>query len=132
MKTSIFSNKILIIMLAIILLLTIIPIKSNATGLDNIAEGASNFLEMGKSSSSVTMSSSGIKSASDTIYNMLLGVGILIVLAVGSILGIRFMLSSAEDKAKLKEAILPYIVGSIIIFGAFGIWRIVIIIGSNF
>ena len=132
MKTSIFSNKILIIMLAVMLLLIIIPIKSNATGLDDIADGASSFIEKGKTSGSATMNASGIKSASDTIYNMLLGVGILIVLVVGSVLGIKFMMASAEDKAKLKEALVPYIVGSIIIFGAFGIWKIAVIIGSNF
>ena len=105
---------------------------SGASTLDSIADGANSFLEKGKNSGQSIMNSSGIKEASDTIYNILLGAGILIVLVIGSVLGIKFMLSSAEDKAKLKEALIPYIVGSIIIFGAFGIWKIVITLGRNF
>ena len=133
MKTSICLNKkILVLMLVIILLFTIIPIKSNASELDTVAQGANGFIEKGKSTGGPTMDPIGVKSASDTIYNLLLGIGILLVLAVGSILGIRFMMASAEDKAKLKEALIPYIVGSIIIFGAFGIWKIAILIGGNF
>ena len=132
MKTSILLNKIAIVMLILILVLMVNSVKSNASELDSIADGANSFLQKGRSSGLSTMNSSGIKEASDTIYNILLGAGILIVLVIGSVLGIKFMLSSAEDKAKLKEALIPYIVGSIIIFGAFGIWKIVITLGRNF
>ena len=47
-------------------------------------------------------------------------------IAIGVYLGIKFMSSSADDKAKVKEALIPYIVGCIVIFGAFGIWKLLI------
>lgn len=129
MKTSI---KIMFLLLIILLIVVMIPIKSNATDLETSMSQADRFLSEGKQSSTATMNTTEIKDASDTLYNTLLGVGILIDLAVGSVLGIRFMMSSAEDKAKVKEALIPYIVGSFIILGAFGIWRIVVILGKNF
>lgn len=132
MKNSNLFNKIIFIILMLVLVFTIIPIQSNADSIDSVMEGAKSFVDSGKQSDNITLDSSVIKSASDMIYNILLGVGIVIALAVGSILGIQFMLASAEDKAKVKEALIPFIIGCIIIFGAFGIWKIVVIIGSNF
>lgn len=67
-----------------------------------------------------------LKGASDDIYNMATSIGMIISVVVGLILGITFMVASANDKAKVKEALIPYVVGCIIIFGAFGIWKIII------
>lgn len=50
---------------------------------------------------------------------------------VGTILGIQFMVASAEDKAKVKEALIPYFIGCAIIFGGFTIWSIVVNIGQD-
>lgn len=50
---------------------------------------------------------------------------------VGTIIGIQFMVASAEDKAKVKEALVPYIIGCIVIFGAFTIWSIAVNIGQD-
>ena len=36
------------------------------------------------------------------------------------------MVSTAEDKAKVKEALIPYIVGCIVVFSAFIVWKIII------
>ena len=53
------------------------------------------------------------------------------MLIVGTIIGIQFMVASAEDKAKVKEALVPYIIGCAVIFGAFTIWSIVVNIGQD-
>lgn len=50
---------------------------------------------------------------------------------VGIIIGIQFMVASAEDKAKVKEALVPYVVGCIVIFGAFTIWSIAVNLGQG-
>ena len=67
-----------------------------------------------------------IQEASAGIYNMFRAVGMIITVVVGIILGITFMVASANDKAEVKEALIPYLVGCIVIFGAFGIWEIVV------
>ena len=53
---------------------------------------------------------------------------IFLAVAVGMFLGIKFMISSAEDKAKVKEALIPYIAGCVVIFGAFIIWKLTILL----
>ena len=42
------------------------------------------------------------------------------------------MLGSVEEKADIKAAMVPFIIGCVVVFGAFGIWKIVVTIGNNF
>ena len=51
-----------------------------------------------------------------------------IAVIVGIILGIKYMMASSEDKAQIKETLIPYVVSCVIMFGAFTIWKIVITI----
>ena len=60
------------------------------------------------------------------IPGLLTGIGIFIAIAVGIILGIKFVTSSAEGKAEIKNLITPYIIGVIIVVGALTIWQIAI------
>lgn len=60
------------------------------------------------------------------IAGLLTGIGIFVIAIVGVILGIRLMFAKPEAKAKSKEALIIYLVGCFIIFGALAIWRILI------
>ncbi len=60
------------------------------------------------------------------IYNIFFACGMVIAVGCGVVLGIKFITSSVEGQAKVKELLLPYCIGCLIIFGAFGIWKIVI------
>lgn len=72
----------------------------------------------------------GLNEFSDTLYNTLLLVGMIIAVIVGTIIGIKFMVSSVEEKAKLKEILVVYIIGCIVLIGAFSIWKIIVTIMS--
>lgn len=114
---------------------------------DDIISSASNFLEEGENSANkgqvttqpneqgnsiiiATPQNSQIKKIIDDIYSILFPLGVAITVIVGGILGIKFMIASAEDKAKVKESLVPYVVGCIVIYGAFGIWKLAITIFS--
>ena len=58
-------------------------------------------------------------------------VGVALTAIIGVVLGIKFMIASVEDKAKVKEAFVPYIMGCIVIYGAFGIWRVFLVLGNK-
>ncbi|MBO5348862.1 MAG: hypothetical protein J6A89_03470 [Clostridia bacterium] len=58
------------------------------------------------------------------LYYITLGVGIFVAIVIGIALGIQFIIAGAEGKAKIKETLIPYIVGCIVVFGGFGIWSI--------
>ena len=67
------------------------------------------------------------------MFKLLMAIGIVVMILVGTIIGIQFMVASAEDKAKLKETLIPYVIGCAVIFGAFTIWSIAVnILQSTF
>ena len=72
-----------------------------------------------------------LSETSDFIYKLLLSLAIIIAIIIGMILGIQFMVASADEKAKVKEALIPFIVGCIVVFGAFTIWKIVVNVGNK-
>ncbi len=67
-----------------------------------------------------------VENAAESIYNILLGVGIIVTMAISVFLGAKFIMASAEEKADIKQSMLPFIIGTFVMFGAFGIWRILL------
>jgi hypothetical protein len=90
---------------------------------DEIINEGNSFLQAG---TETTINGDNLTSASSTLYNILLSVGIFLAVAIGVFLGAKFMLSAAEDKAKVKEALIPYIAGCVVIFSAFIIWKLAV------
>ena len=41
------------------------------------------------------------------------------------------MVGGAEGQAKVKEMLVPFIVGCVIVFGGFGFWKIAVTIGNK-
>lgn len=96
---------------------------------DEIIGEAQNFKN--SANGAITINGKNLKTGSDTFYNILLSIGIFLAIAIGMYLGVKFMLSNAEDKAKVKEALIPYIAGCIVIFSAFIIWKLAILLLSG-
>ena len=60
------------------------------------------------------------------LSGLLMGIGIFIAVAVGIILGMKFMFSTAEGKAEVSKLLVPYIVGVVVVVGALAIWKLAI------
>ena len=116
---------ILSIILILFLLINICPTKTQAVNLDGIMSGADDFINKGKNGTNV-IDQDQLGETSDLIYNILLGISMVLAVIVGMILGIKYMMSSTEEKAEVKETLIPYVVACVITFGAFTIWKIVI------
>lgn len=97
--------------------------------LGEITSEAKGFLKKGIIA--IPFSQANLKEASDTLFNILLGLGMATAVIVGVYLGVKFMMSTVEDKAKVKEAIIPYIAGCVVVFGAFTIWKLALILLEN-
>ncbi len=69
---------------------------------------------------------------SGTIAGILGTIAIAVAVIMAGILGIKFMTGGIDEKAEVKQLIVPYIVGCIVVFGAFAIWEIIVqVIGNN-
>ena len=67
-----------------------------------------------------------------TIVTIMQTVGIVVAVVVLLILGVKYMIGSAEEKAEYKKTMIPYLVGAILIFASTTIVNVVYNIANSF
>ncbi len=112
--------------------------RVQADGISDIITGGDNFIQAGKdgfekskADGKVIIDEDKLKNVSDYVYNVLLLIGIVVAVIVSSVLGIKFMIGSVEEKAQIKDALVPFVIGCIVVFSAFAIWKIFVTIGNS-
>lgn len=115
-------KKMIIIFSIFILLLT--TFTSQVFAIDQIFKQGKDFIETGEKQKN-PIDESELKPLSDTIYNILLAIAIVVAVVMAGVLGIKFMVGSIEEQAKIKEGLIPFVLGCIVVFGGFGIWKFV-------
>ena len=99
-----------------------------AAGIGDVITGGDDFMHAGNSGT-IGIDHSKLQETSKMINNILMILAMCIAVVISAVLGIKFMIASVEEKAQIKDALVPFVVGCIVVFGAFGIWRIFIDIG---
>ena len=114
-------KKISIFLIVTTLLLTMIPIKTYASGLAAEMIDPSTYgvgIESTKDSSKVL-----------EIVNPILGavyyIGIFISVGALILIGIKYMMGSIEERAQYKETLFPYLIGAVLLFGGINILKII-------
>ena len=102
-----------------------------ASSMSDVVEGAQDFIEAGEQDTSPALDADDLVPMSNMLYNSVLVIAVIIAVIVGLVIAIQFITGSVAEKAKIKETLIPYAAGCIVIFGAFGIWRIVVNILSQ-
>lgn len=97
--------------------------KDSASSLDDMMSDADNFVKEGE----IKYEEDALQDFSSTLFNIFSIVGAAVAVIVGIVIGIKYMIGSVEEKAEYKKMLVPYIVGCVVVFGAFGIWKLVIV-----
>jgi hypothetical protein len=119
-------KKLLINVMAIFIIVFNLFIPNAYAGpLQDIMNRAEGFVNNGENGGNV-INNDALKEGSNTLYNVLLVIGIAVAFIWGIVLGIQFITGSLGEKADVKKNLIVYIIGCIIIFGAFGIWKLLL------
>lgn len=119
------NKKIAVILIIFLLLISCINITNTyASDLGDVISGGKSFVDSSKGD--VKVDSAKLSKASSSIYNILLMVSFIVVAVIGITLGIKFMMAGVDDKAKAKESLVIFFIGCIVIYGAFGIWKVLV------
>lgn len=113
------------IMVIFIILFNLFIPNAYAGPLQDIMNRAEGFVNNGENGGNV-INNDALKEGSNTLYNVLLVIGIAVAFIWGIVLGIQFVTGSLGEKADVKKNLIVYVIGCIIIFGAFGIWRLIL------
>ena len=65
-----------------------------------------------------TVDTTQIETTAGKVIKILQTIGIIVGVAVLVILGIKFMMGSAEEKAEYKKTLVPYVIGAGFVFAA--------------
>lgn len=118
------TSKILVALCMILAIVTM-SVISFADG-----EGGSVVTPGSFSSGNIT-ATSGIVNLGSQIIGVVRTVGVLVAVVILLVLGIKYMMGSAEEKADYKKSMIPYLVGAVLIFAASAITGIVYDMASS-
>ena len=109
------TNKIIV---ALCIMLTIIAISVVSFGTDagSVLAGLTG---------NANVNTGKITDLGNSIISVVRVVGIVVAVVILLILGIKYMMGSAEEKADYKKSMIPYIVGAILIFASTAIVGVV-------
>lgn len=113
------------IMVIFIILFNLFIPNAYAGPLQDIMNRAEGFVNNGENGGNV-INNDALKEGSNTLYNVLLVIGMAVAFIWGIVLGIQFITGSLGEKADVKKNLIVYLVGCVIIFGAFGIWKLLL------
>ncbi len=67
----------------------------------------------------------------NTVLTIITNVGMILAVIIVAVLGVKYMMGSAEEKSEYKKSMIPYLIGAVLVFGASAIGRAVIGFGTS-
>ena len=107
-------------------------------GLDDMITDAERFesesgATIGKDSSTTFELDQGkLQEFSSNLFSVLLIAATAVTVVVGIVLGIKYMIGSAEEKSEYKKTMLPYVIGAFFLFAASAIAQVLYNVFSSF
>ena len=109
-------------LLAIMLVLSIASVTFAAVDINSVLNSVENTQVNGDGD---------IGKLGGKIVNLIQIVGIVVAAVILLIIGIKYMIGSAEEKADYKKSMIPYIVGALLVFGGTSIVKVIYSLATN-
>ncbi len=113
------TMKIVSTLLVVMMLLFTVSTVVNASDINSV------LTQMDEGKNNVGDTANGVAKIGGQIASILTTVGMVVAVLVLLVLGIKYMMGSASEKAEYKKTMIPYVVGAILILGASAIVRII-------
>ena len=110
---------------------TILMILAILCSLANIEFGSAIITSL-SGDKTATITSTSMTNLGSKIIGTIQVLGIIIAVVILLVLGIKYMVGSAEEKAEYKKTMMPYVVGALLIFAASTIVNILYNVIGNF
>jgi len=92
---------------------------------DEMKTAINQFMNTGKNGNSANISGNDMGSIIIPVANILTAIGVVVLVAVTIVMGIKYMFATPEEAAKLKQQLIGLVVAGVVILGATAIWKIV-------
>ena len=114
----------IVMVLYVCLIIYTIPCYAQDSSLswDSIKGQADSFIKQGANQGSTYISTGDMNGLVSGLANILTTIGVVVVLAGLLIIGIKYMVATPEEAAKLKSKLVGLAVAGVVVIGAYGIW----------
>ena len=106
MKKGILS---IIVVLVLSTILFGITTKVQALGVDSLLSNSESYIQQREDNT-------GVIPIAQIIIRVIRGIGNAVALLILTILGVRYIMGSVQEKAEYKQTIWPYVLGAVLIF----------------
>ncbi len=120
--------KMAVLMMFLIVLLSY-SYSVNAISLTDMEGKANKFLDAG---TNTPIDYTKVTEEFVSLGQILTMIGVGVMIAVTTYMGIKYLTAGPEAQAKLKVQLIGLVVSGVVIFGAYGIWSIVLDVASKF
>jgi len=113
-------KKYIVIILSVVLLTLILSasiLEVQAVGLDKLGDSSSYIQESGDNRKAIDIG--------NVVVGVIRTVGEAIAVVMLSIIGLRYVMGSVEEKAEYKQTMWPYILGAVLIFAGAALTNII-------
>ena len=121
-----------LIKILLISICILITLSHNIYALDELFSIGSKWMDDGHDRAGIGLDTSVLIPNANNLYYTLLALAMGVAIIVGAILGIKYMTAGIEEKAQVKESLIPYMISCVVVFGSLGIWKLVVTIIKDF
>jgi len=115
-KTMKLMSVLLMVVMICFTLTTAVSAEPAASKVENL---------VGKIDNATANGTENVASIGGQIADIITTIGIVVAVIVILILGIKYMMGSASEKAEYKKTMIPYVVGAVLILGGSAIVKII-------
>lgn len=102
---------------------------ASGSGADLGSKSISDILK--KPSSMSGQDAKKVEEISSGVLSIFTSIGIVVSVVMLAVLGIKYMIGSAEEKADYKKDLIPYFVGAVLLFGITSFIKIISALGTS-
>ena len=113
---STLAKKVLAVLVMALLVVAVFNTYAFAIDAEGIA---------GQLTGTATPASDSVTNVGNQIIGIITTVGVVVAVIVLLVLGIKYMMGSASEKAEYKKTMIPYIVGAVLIFAGTSLVRVI-------
>lgn len=95
--------------------------KSDLSGSSIFSKGKAFISKGGSGKISQSTAENDLK----PIGNILFGIAIMVLIVVGLIMGVKYAMQGADERANMKQKLIWYIVAAVLVFSAAGVYNVV-------
>lgn len=117
-------KSIAIVVTAMMIMINLTQPVAEATSFNDMNESLIKWLDKGKEGEEL-IDEKGIGNILKPIIEILTAIGVIVLVAVTVIMGIKYMFATPEEAAKLKQQLIGLVVSSVVVLGSAAIWRVV-------